>query len=79
MGVDSLITPKKLDAVTNVEMIIIFPALNFEVEFKSIQSDDGKGWVVNILIEQHEKGGLALRHHSMKQKGMLLLYLQFSH
>lgn len=50
MGIDSLITPKKLDGVTNVEMIIIFPALNFETEFKTIKSDDGKRWVVNILI-----------------------------
>lgn len=57
MGVDSLITPKKLDGMTNVEMIIILPALNFETEFKNIQSDDGKTWVVNILIWQHEKGG----------------------
>lgn len=57
MGVDSLITPKKLDGVTNVEMIIIFSALNFETELKNIQSDDGKTWVVNILIWQHEKGG----------------------
>lgn len=57
MGVDSLIIPKKLDGVTNVEMIIIFPALNFEIEFKNIQSDDGKTWAVNILIWQNEKGG----------------------
>lgn len=54
MGVDSLITPKKLDGVTNVEMIIIFPALNFETEFKNIQSDDGKTWAVNILIRQEK-------------------------
>lgn len=57
MGVDSLITAKKLDGVTNVEMIIIFPALNFETEFKNTQPDDGKRCVVNILIWQHEKGG----------------------
>jgi len=57
MGVDSLITPKKLDRVTNAEMIIIFPALNFKTEFKNVQSDDSKRWVVNILIWQHEKGG----------------------
>lgn len=57
MAFDSLIIPKKLDGVTNAEMIIIFPALNFETEFKNIQSDDGKRWVVNILIWQHEKGG----------------------
>lgn len=57
MGADSLITPKKLGGVTNVEMIIIFPALNFKTEFKNIQSDDGKRWVVNILTWQHEKGG----------------------
>lgn len=57
MGVDSLITPKKLDGMTNVEMIVILPALNFQTEFKNIQSDDGKTWVVNILIWQHEKGG----------------------
>lgn len=57
MGVDSLITPKKLDGMTNVEMIVILPALNFETEFKNIQSDDDKTWVVNILIWQHEKGG----------------------
>lgn len=42
MAFDSLIIPKKLDGVTNAEMIIIFPALNFETEFKNIQSDDGK-------------------------------------
>lgn len=61
MGVDSLITPKKLDGVTNVEMIIIFPALNFQTEFKNTQPDDGKRWVVNILIWQHEKGGWVLK------------------
>lgn len=40
-----------------MEMIIIFPALNFETELKNIKSDDGKTQAVNILIWQHEKGG----------------------
>lgn len=74
MGVDSRITPKKLDGVTNAEIIIIFPALNFETEFKNIQSDDSKRWVVNMKKE-HEKGHWGVKRHHSKQEGMLLLVL----
>lgn len=75
MGVDSLLTPKKLDGVTNVEIIIIFPALNFETEFKNIV-----WWWQNIGCKYFDMAAWkrrlsAKRHRSKKQEGMLLQIL----